>query len=101
MAAAAPTFCSPSELAALTAVFKNSATAASFCERLAVAGSYGGERRGLIGWLGPTSGLADSGRACSSAVHARAAADRPLRRRMAPPCTPQTPPAACPAGWTA
>lgn len=38
-----PTFCSPSELAALTAMFKNSATAASFCERLATVSAHGGD----------------------------------------------------------
>jgi len=37
MAAAAASFCSPAEQAALTAVFKNAATAKSFCERLSVA----------------------------------------------------------------
>lgn len=37
MAEPAPTFCSPEELAALTAAFKSAKTAASFCERLAPA----------------------------------------------------------------
>ncbi|KAI8474735.1 MAG: ammonium transporter AmtB-like domain-containing protein [Monoraphidium minutum] len=36
---AAPTFCSPTELSALTSVFGDAAAAASFCERLAIAGT--------------------------------------------------------------
>lgn len=44
---AAPTFCSPSELAALTTLFKNSATAESFCERLAVNGAFGEDSNNL------------------------------------------------------
>ncbi|GBF92724.1 ammonium transporter [Raphidocelis subcapitata] len=36
----AASFCSPAELAALTNVFKNSKVAASFCERLAVVGTF-------------------------------------------------------------
>ncbi|KAI8468765.1 MAG: ammonium transporter AmtB-like domain-containing protein [Monoraphidium minutum] len=43
MADAVATFCSPAELKALEAVFKNTATAASFCERLAIVGSADGE----------------------------------------------------------
>lgn len=37
----AATFCTKAELAALTSMFKSAATAASFCERLAVAGTPG------------------------------------------------------------
>lgn len=36
-----PTFCTLAELAALTSMFKDKATAESFCQRLAVAGPVG------------------------------------------------------------